>query len=80
MLYCVTGNNYSWFKYYLSNRKRCVVTNNNENRSFQNITCDMPKGPILSPLQFILNINDLKNADDSNLFISDKMLILFLPR
>ena len=72
MLYCVTENNYSWFEYYLSNRKQCVVTNNSENRSFQNITCGVPKGPILSSLLFILYINDLKNADDSNLFISDK--------
>ena len=72
MLYCVTENNYSWFEYYLSNRKQCVVTDNSENRSFQNITCGVPKGPILSSLLFILYINDLKNADDSNLFISDK--------
>ena len=80
-LYGVTGNNYSWFENYLSNQKQFVVINNNENTSFQDISCSVPHAFILGPLQFILYINDLKSASnpldpiifaDTNLFISDK--------
>ena len=82
IFYSVTGNNYSWFENYLSNRKQCVVINNNENMSFQNIICGVPQGSLVGPLPFILNINDLKYvsnaldpiiyAEDKNLSISDK--------
>ena len=80
-LYGVTGNNYSWFENYLSNQKQFFVINNNENMSFQDISCSVPHAFILGPLQFILYINDLKSAPDpldpiifvdTNLFISDK--------
>ena len=49
MLYYVTGNNCSWFENYLSNRKQCVVINNNKNTSCQDIISDMSQGSILGP-------------------------------
>ena len=81
-LYGVIGNDYSCLENYLSNRKQCVIINNNENTSLQDITCGVPEVSILGPLLFILYIDDLINvsnalghiilANDTNLFVSDK--------
>ena len=50
---------------YLTNRKRCVVINNNENTNFQDIICGEHEWPFFDPLVFILNINDLKNVSNA---------------
>ena len=69
---------HEWVKSYFSERKQFVEFNNVRS-SPQAISCGVPQGSILSPLFFILYLNDLKNAsildailfaDDTNLFIS----------
>ena len=76
-LFSITGINYFWMENYLTNRKQCVVINNNENTKFQDIICGEHEWSFFDPLVFIWNINDLKNvsnalypfsfADDTNL-------------
>ena len=51
-LYGVTDRNHTWFKNYLSNRKRFIQINE-ENTELETITCGVPQGSILGPLLFL---------------------------
>ena len=70
-----------WFQSYLSNRtQRCNVNGNLSTAS--TVTCGVPQGSILSPLLFLMYINDLPNclrvaaprmfADDTSITLSAK--------
>ena len=84
-LYGVTDRNHSWFKYHVSNRKQFSQINDEENADLETITCGVPQDSILGPLQFLLYVNDQKNAtnlldpivytDDTNLFLTHKDII-----
>ena len=71
-LYGVTDRNYSWFKNYLSNRKQFIQINNEENTELEIITCGVPQGSILGPLLFLLLLDPIMYADDTNLFLTHK--------
>ena len=49
-LYGVTDRNRSWFKNYLSNRKQFLQINNEKNTELETITCGVPQGSILGPI------------------------------
>ena len=86
--YGVKGRKLLWFKNYLSNRRQ-FITYDNSNTPFANISCGAPQGSILSPLLFLLYINDLPNAspvldpimyaDDTNLFYSNNDIETLFP-
>ena len=73
-----------WLSNYLQIRKQYVFYNNTKS-DYKPISCGVPQGSILGPLLFLLYINDITNvsnklflllfADDSNAFITGKMLI-----
>ena len=76
---------YHWFQSYLSNRSQSV-TYDGVISSLGFIKCGVPHGSILGPLLFLLYISDLSSvckhtfpilfADDTNLFLSGKMVHL----
>ena len=85
--YGVKGKNLSWFKSYLENRKQCLNYSNDVTNLAQ-IKCGVRQGSISGPSFFLIYVNDLCNAsnildlimsaDDTNLFLSHQILILFL--
>ena len=72
-----------WFTPYLSDRSQTITVNSVKSDTLP-ITCGIPRGPVLSPLLFLLYINDFHTsstlsdfhlfADDANLFIEMSML------
>ena len=79
--YEIRGLALDWIKNYLANRSRYVCYNNS-NSELKNITCGVQQGSILSPVLFILYINDMCEvskllniilfADDASMFYSTK--------
>ena len=72
----IRGVSNDWFKSYLSNRNHCLSINGYES-GLVLINCGLPQGSGLSPLLFLLYVNDLNQAikfckvhhfaDDTNL-------------
>ena len=63
---------------------KIILTINNENTSFQNIICGVPKGYILDllVLKLYIDLKHVSNALDHLIFVKDtnlKTIILFLP-
>ena len=66
-----------WFKSYLTDRKQYVYLNGHAS-ALKEISCGIPQGSVLGPLQFLIYINDLPNiseifkfhlfADDTNIY------------
>ena len=57
-LYKYDENSLSWLNSYLSNRTQMVSINNKVSSS-EPIKFEVPQGPILGPLMFLIFINDL---------------------
>ena len=73
----VRGSLLKWFKSYLSDRQQLVVLNGQKSE-LKNIKAGVPQGSILGPLLFIVYMNDIVDAvntnirlyaDDSTLFV-----------
>jgi hypothetical protein len=83
--YGIRGVPLQWFQSYLSNRQQYVIIDTNKSQ-FATIKCGVPQGSILGPILFLLYINDLNSvskllrtimfADDTNLFLTGKSLVL----
>ena len=83
--YGVRGVVHEWFKSYLSDRQQFTVVAG-AHSGMAKITCGVPQGSVLGPLLFLLYVNDIANAvpnhniklfaDDTNLFVASKSLIL----
>ena len=76
-----------WFKNYLSGRKQCIFLNDIKS-SFLETNRGVPQGGVISPILFLIYINDLPNitemltllfADDSNFIYSGNSLDEILP-
>ena len=82
--YGVRGITLQWFRSYLSNRIQCVSYKDHDSYSSL-ISHDVSQGSILSPLMFLVYINDLHLssneveflifADDTNIFRSDRDIV-----
>ena len=68
------------FRSYLSNRK--FIVNVHEKFSITaELRCGVPQGSILGPLLFLLNINDMLQAIDGDLFLyADDTCLLYQHR
>ena len=65
-----------WLKSYLSNRL-CRANLENCYSDPSNITCGVPQGSILGPLLFLIYVNDMPQAVESNLFLYAEDSCLF---
>ena len=75
--YGVDGGELDWFQSYLSNRKQFVSVGNGSS-SLLEITLGVPPGSILSPLLFLLYINDLPHSSKLLfLLFADDTTLLF---
>ena len=63
-----TDETIKWYTSYLSNRK-CIISMENEDSDKASITCGVPQGSILSPLLFLIYINHMPQAVDSELLL-----------
>ena len=76
--YGIRGNAHSLIKDYLQNRKQYVQIGDIKS-SLLPINCGVPQGSVLSPLMFLIYVNDIATkcpygmirlfADDTNIFI-----------
>ena len=83
-VYGVRGTTLYWFQSYLTDRQQFVYFDDVQSEKKTKV-CGVPQGSILGPLSFLSYINDIVNvsnvlypllyADNTNIFISGKMLI-----
>ena len=73
--YGLSGEILEWFSNYLTNRKQFIEYGNCTKKTWTNfelIKCGVPQGSILGPLLFLMYVNDIMFADDTNFFFSHK--------
>ena len=63
-----SNNTIEWFRSYLSNRTFHVSLNSYMSSAWKTI-CGVPQGSILGPLFFLLYINDMPQAIETDLFL-----------
>ena len=69
-----------WFTSYLSNQS-FIVSVGKEFSSHRKLTCGVPQGSILSPLLFLLYVNDMPQAVSSELLLhADDTCLFFLGK
>ena len=75
-----TDETIKWYTSYLSNRK-FIISMENANSDKASITCGVPQGSILGPLLFLIYINDMPQAVDSELLLyADDICLVFQHR
>ena len=75
-----TDETIKWYTSYLSNRK-FIISMENANSDKASITCGVPQGSILGPLLFLIYINDMPQAVDSELLLyADDTCLVFQHR
>ena len=63
--YGIRGVANDWFVSYLSNRKQLIALLGT-NSDYQTVTCGVPQGSVLSPLLFLLYINNMPKCSNLN--------------
>ena len=75
-----TDETIKWYTSYLSNWK-FIVSIENANLDKASITCAVPQGSILGPLLFLIYINDITEAVDTELLLyADDTCLVFQQR
>ena len=75
-----TDETIKWCTSYLSKRK-FIINMENANLDKASITCGVPQGSILGPLLFLIYINDILQAVDSELLLyADDTCLIFQHR
>ena len=80
--YGIRGITLEWFRSFLTNRKQFTSINNVDS-STHSINCGVPQGSILSPLLFLIYINDFPKCSSYFkfvLFADDSTLSCKIPR
>ena len=73
----LTDKTVKWYTSYLSNRK-FIISMENAYSDKAAITCGVPQGSILGPLLFLIYINDMPQAVDSEILLyADDTCLVF---
>ena len=65
--YGIRGIVNKWFENYLKDRTQFVNFDDNDSTK-RHILCGVPQGSILGPLLYLIYVNDIAKACDSNIF------------
>ena len=57
--YGIKDVNLTWFRSYLTNRKRYIQTTNDSKSDLRNTTCGVPQDSILGPLLFLVYVSSV---------------------